>query len=73
MKFSKQSIDQLKVIYQEILEKSDWSGSARGSHYTAMKWLKDHDIKRQFQNNRMLEDYLGHIVTYGETPDDSML
>jgi hypothetical protein len=69
MKFSPKAIDELRSIYDEIMAKSDWSGSAGGAHYLAVNWLKNNGIHIAFSSSRQLEDFIEHILVYGEAPD----
>ncbi|MEE4358326.1 MAG: hypothetical protein V2I97_17785 [Desulfococcaceae bacterium] len=51
------------------MAKSDWSGSAGGAHYLAVNWLKNNGIHIAFSSSRQLEDFIEHILVYGEAPD----
>ncbi|MEZ4524919.1 MAG: hypothetical protein R2941_03250 [Desulfobacterales bacterium] len=68
--FPEKDIEELRIILMDILNKSDWTGSARGSHYEAIAWLRKHGIHKGFTGGREIEDYISHIVTYNQIPEE---
>lgn len=65
--FTDGEIMELSEVYHEVLEKSDWTDSARDAHYVLMKF----GYHGKFTNNRQLEDFVGYIITCRRFPDET--
>jgi len=70
-RFSRESLEELKEIYQKIMDSSDWS--VRGYHALFIAWLRKHHIYVNFPNSRIMEDVMAHILTYGEMPPEDLI
>jgi len=69
--FTDEEIARLSEVYNEVLEKSDWTESARGAHYILTDLLKKFGYHGRFENSRQLEDFVEHIIIYRRFPDEN--
>lgn len=52
-----------------IQRRSEGTGSAYGEHYILVSILRDCGVEDEFESSSQVENYVEHILIYGEAPD----
>jgi hypothetical protein len=69
-KFYPQEIKQLTNAWREMMDRrSTGTGSAYGDHYILVNILRNCGVDAKFESSSQVENYVEHVITYGNAPD----
>jgi len=65
--FYPEEIERLRQACLEI--RSTSTGSAWGEHYKLRLILREMGVHEEFESSSQIENYVEHVITYGQKPD----
>ncbi len=69
-KFYPEEIKRLREAWLKMRQRrSEGTGSAWGEHYILRKILRECGVHIEFESSSQIENYVEHVITYGEAPD----
>jgi hypothetical protein len=67
--FYPEEIERLEKAWREMMDRrSAGTGSAWGDHYILVGILRDCGVEAEFESSSQVENYVEHVITYGEAP-----